>query len=107
MEDDLSNLNVIATDITHIIIQLESAAFKLQSMMVCLLNLLLLRTLSAMISLQLKYHNKLCVEFSAAQYHDIYISRFHNKSNVYNSLVNSARHWRSKIDNCLNWNEYS
>ena len=45
MDDDLPNhVNVIATDmtiatdITHVIIQLEHAAFKLQSMTVCLLS---------------------------------------------------------------------
>ena len=37
MEDSLSNLTVISRDITHVIIQLELAASKLQSITVCLL----------------------------------------------------------------------
>ena len=109
MEDNSSNLNVIAVDITHIIVQLEIAAFKLQMMMVCFLSnyIYYICILSVMISLQLKHHNKPCVEFSAAQYHDIYISRFHNQSTVYDSLVNSATIWKNKTDNCLKWRYYS
>ena len=38
MNDSLSNLTVISTDITHVIIQLELAASKVQSMTVCLLS---------------------------------------------------------------------
>ena len=53
-----------------------------------------------MICLQLKHLNEPCVEFSAAQYHDIYTARFHHNSTLYHSLVSYARHWGDLTDNC-------
>ena len=60
---------------------------------------------SVMISLQLRHHNKPCVEFTGAQYRGIYtaIARLRNKSNVYDSLFVSVAHWGDTTDNCSNF----
>jgi len=103
-----NNFSNIAANITHLIIQLEIAAAKVQTIVVCMVahNLYLSYALSVVISLQLNYLDKECVEFTGHQY-DFFFSRFHNDSTVYSSLKNFAKYWKNKTNNCDKWNKYS
>ena len=106
LKDD--NFSNIAADITHLIIQLEIAAAKVQTMAVRMVvqNLYLSYVLSIVISLQLNHFNMQCVQFTGRQY-DFFFSRFHNDSTVYSSLKNFAKYWKNKTNNCDKWNKYS
>ena len=98
----------IAADITSLIIVLEDGASKLQNFTVCLLSRYnnCLHYIIISFVLQLQYCKKLCVEFTADQYHDIFKSRFQNQGNILASLDICLNNWMNTTNNCKTWNQY-
>ena len=80
----LSNDTVL--QITSLIINLQTAAMKLQD-------------------IELKLNKQLCVTFTSKQYKSIYFSRMH-QGDLINTLCERARVWQNKTNVCTNWTEY-
>ena len=72
--------------ITSLIINLQTAAMKLQD-------------------IELILNKQLCVTFTSKQYKSIYFSRPH-QGVLINTLCERARVWQNKTNVCANWTEY-
>ena len=78
--------NTLALQITSLIINLQTAAMKLQD-------------------IELQLNEEYCVTFTSEQYKSIYFSRLH-KEDIVNSLCERAKMWQDKNDVCARWGEY-
>ena len=78
--------NTLALQITSLIINLQTAAMKLQD-------------------IQLELNEEYCVTFTSEQYKSIYFSRLH-KEDILSSLCERARIWQDKNYVCARWRKY-
>ena len=74
--------------ITSLIINLQTAAMKLQD-------------------IELEMNGQYCVTFTSEQYKSIYFSRLHHhQENLINALCERALIWQNKTNVCAQWTEY-
>ena len=78
--------NTLALQIASLIINLQTAAMKLQD-------------------IQLEPNEEYCVTFTSEQYKSIYFSRLHKEDRL-SSLCKRARIWQDKNYVCARWREY-
>ena len=73
--------------ITSLIINLQTAAMKLQD-------------------IELELNEKYCVTFTSKQYKSIYFSRLHQEDPIMKTLCERAHIWQNKTNVCAEWTKY-